>query len=97
MWIEQSNNIHFFVNIDNKLVWEEYQNDKVIQKYTLFKYIRTDLILSNQDKFESYTKLTKTDYSIGSLDSLSDPTIEKISGSWLIEPMFPNGKFISIK
>lgn len=75
------------------MVWNEYKNDRFALNYTLFKYNGTDLILTTLPNNDLYVKLTKTDYSIGSsLSSLYDPNLLKIPGSWLIEPIFPNGK-----
>lgn len=89
---EESDNIHFFVNFDNKIVWQEYRGENVIQNYTLFKYIGTDLILKKQNMNNSYVKLTMTDYSIGSLESLSDPKRKMIPGFWRTKPVFTNSK-----
>lgn len=58
--------------------------------YRLFRYNSTDLILQNVINTNSYVKLSKTDYTKGSLANLYSPNTNKVSGTWYFKPEIPN-------
>lgn len=60
-------------------------------------YNSTDLILQNVVDNTSYVKLSKTDYTKGSLANLYAPDTNKVSGSWYFKPEIPNSVDREIK
>ena len=101
LWIENDDNTHFFVNIDNKKTWTEYSiSESKVKKseskeYGFYMFKGSNLILQSIDDPEFYVILTSKGFASGSREDIFDSNTEMVDGFWHTEPTFPNGKFLT--
>lgn len=90
LWIENKNDKHFFINLNNTKTWREYLDDKQPATYRLHMYDGPNLFLQNTKKDNSYVILTKKGYALGPLHTLSKITNTQLTpGFWHTAPNFP--------
>lgn len=95
LWIENKNDRHFFINIENRKTWIEYLNDTRTSAYRLHMYNESNVLLQNIRRRISHVILTPNGYASGPFRIFTDPNLSTklIPGYWHSISSFPNGEF----